>query len=48
MENNLTMSREILKNKEIQGEEFNMNESRHYNVSNKPSSGLRKDVIECH
>ena len=33
MENNPTMRREILKNKEIHGEEFNIKESRPYNVS---------------
>ena len=33
MENNLTMWRKILKNKLIQSEEFNMKESRCYNVS---------------
>ena len=49
MENNPTMWREILKNKEIQGKESNAKESRRYNVSvlinhhqdfNKPSSGI--------
>ena len=33
MENNPTMWRKIMKNKVIQSEEFNMKESRHYNVS---------------
>ena len=33
MENNPTMWRKIFKNKVIQRVEFNMKESRHYNVS---------------
>ena len=33
LENNLRMWREILKNKVIQGEEFDVKESRRFNVS---------------
>ena len=46
MENYPSVWREVLKNKVIQCEESNIKESRRFGF-NKPSSGLRKDVMKC-